>query len=226
MSPTVPSNDAWKRIQRVVKTVESQATSDLGQTRRRPVPDNAPIRAILLDDCRNEQPTPAAVTVAVDTNEIQRVSIVGTPTGGVFRLAFRGEWTPDLSPTLSAASLELALSQLSTIGRDAVAVTIGPDNVYSPGMYLVEFTGRLAGLDVPLLEIDDRLEGAALTVANTTIWADSGRIVDVRNGIPVGTPTPLRAGAVVLCHRHSGPAGWVIHAAESRQFAPYGYPPL
>lgn len=225
MSPTVPSNDAWKRIQRTVKVVESQTSGDLGTPRRRPVPDNAPLRAILLAECVNEQPTPAAVTVAIDTAEIQRLTLVGTPTGGFFRLAFRDAWTPELSPTLSAASLELALSQLPTVGRDAVAVTVGPDNFYSPGMWLVEFTGKLAGIDVPLLTIDDQLEGAALAVARTTIWADSGRVVDVRNGIPVGTPSPLRPGAVVLCLRHAGNAGYVIHAAEARQFDPYGYPP-
>lgn len=223
--PTIPSNDAWKRIQRTVLRVEQLASEEVGTVRRRPVPESMPIRAILLDNCTNEQPTPAAVTVAVDTNEIQRVTIVGNPTGGVFRLGFRGEWTPELSPTLTAASVELALSQLSTIGRDAVSVTVGADNFHSPGMWLVEFTGRLGGTDVPLLEIDDCIEGAALMVVATTVWADSGHVIEVRNGIPVGTPTPLRAGAVVLCLRHSGIAGYVIHAAEARQFSPYGYPP-
>ena len=224
MSPTVPSNDAWRRIQRAVRTVEGLPAGNIGSPRRRPVPDSAPIRAILLADAINEQPTPAAVTIAIDTSEIQRLTIVGTPTGGVFRLAFRDAWTPDLSPDLSAASLELALSQLPTIGRDNVAVTVGRDNFHAPGMWLIEFNGRLAAVDVPLLQIDDRIEGAALAVVKTTIWADSGRIELVRNGIPVGKPSPLRPGAVVLCLRHPGTAGYVIHAAESRQFDPYGYP--
>ncbi len=46
MSPTVPSDKAWQRIRRAVQTVESQASTEIGTTRRRPVPENAPIRAI------------------------------------------------------------------------------------------------------------------------------------------------------------------------------------
>lgn len=223
--PTIPSNDAWKRIQRTVLRVEQMASADIGTSRRRPVDVSMPIRAILLEDCPDETPTPAAVTVAIDTTEIQRLEIVGNPTGGVFRLGFRGEWTPELFPGISAASLEVALQGLPTLGRDQVSVPLGNDNFHTLGTWLIEFSGSLEGVDVPLLEIDDRIEGASVAINRTTIWADAGRIVEVRTGIPVGVPTPLRAGAVVLCLRHQGIAGWVIHAAEARQFSPYGYPP-
>jgi hypothetical protein len=223
--PVIPSDSAWQRIRRAVRLVETDLEQPAGTTRRRPFSESRPLRVILLDDCLDETPTAAAITTAIDTTEIQRLAIVGTPTGGTFTCTFRGQTTPELGWDITGASLEMALQQLPTIGRDAVAVTLGTTVAHRPAVWLIEFTGKLEGEDVPLLEIADNLEGAALTIAATTVWADTGRETLVRNGIPVGNPTPLRAGAVCLCLRHSGTAGYVIHAAEARQFSPYGYAP-
>lgn len=102
------------------------------------------------------------------TNEVQTVTITGTPTGGTFTLTFYGQTTSAIAYNASAATVEAALEALSTIGADNVACAGGA----LPGTAVtVTFQGDLAGRNVPLLTSNNSLTGGtnpAITVTKTT----------------------------------------------------------
>jgi len=89
-------------------------------------------------------------------NEIQTVTITGTPNGGTFTLTYDGAETATINHNANAATVATRLEALATIGAGNVAVTGGP----GPGTpYVVQFIGDLARLDLPLMTAD----GALLT---------------------------------------------------------------
>lgn len=78
-------------------------------------------------------------------NEVQTVTITGTPTGGNFTLTFSGATTSNIAYNAVAATVEAALVALSTIGAGNVSVTGGP----GPGTpYVVTFKNQLGGRDL------------------------------------------------------------------------------
>lgn len=78
----------------------------------------------------------------VSRNEIQRVTITGTPTGGTFTLTFSGQTTAGIAYNATAATVQAALEALSNIGVGDVVATGGP----LPGTAAsVEFTGVFVG---------------------------------------------------------------------------------
>lgn len=79
------------------------------------------------------------------TNEVQTVTITGTPTGGTFTLTFRGATTTGIAYNADAAAVETALEALTTIGDGDVRVTGGP----GPGTpYIVTFVNDLGHTDI------------------------------------------------------------------------------
>ena len=113
-------------------------------------------------------------------NEIQRIQIFSSVTGGTFELAFEGQETSPIPYNAAAAEVEAALESLSTIGSGDVSVTF---ETSSSGLrrYFVTFEGPLASEDVPSL----LLNGAGLTPANageisttTPGFAFDGRIAE------------------------------------------------
>lgn len=121
-----------------------------------------------------------AIDAAV--NEVQTVTITGTPTGGTVTLTFRGATTAAIAYNANAAAVQAALQALSTIGSDNATVTGGP----GPGTpWAVTFVSSLAASDVPLMTADGALltGGAtpAVGVAETTKGFHGGRrlIVDI-----------------------------------------------
>jgi hypothetical protein len=73
-------------------------------------------------------------------NEVQSIAFTGTVTGGTFTLTYAGQTTPAQPFNVSAASLQVALQALSTIGTSACILTGGP----GPATFNVTFTGSLA----------------------------------------------------------------------------------
>lgn len=74
------------------------------------------------------------------TNEAQRVTITGTPTGGTFRLVFNGQTTAPIVRNATAAQVQTALEGLINVEVGDVAVTGGP----LPGSFVtVTFQGAL-----------------------------------------------------------------------------------
>jgi hypothetical protein len=191
----------------------------------------APIRAILLQDLADGGKADAALTRLEETNEIQKISIVGdVVSGGTFKLKFKNQETSSLNFNCSAAEMQAALEALSTIGKGNVSVALGKQDYINdvtltkatefPGVWLVQFQGALAAdLTLPLLTVTKSLQGGpAVIVAATEFYADSGVVETLRALVPVGTPTPMKAGAVAIGLWFPG-IGYGVIACECRQFS-------
>lgn len=118
-------------------------------------------------------------------NEVQRIAIEGTATGGTFTLTYAGQTTSGIAFNASTAAVTSALEALSNIGVGDVTVT------GSPGTWLVEFTGTLAGGDRPLMTAASSLTGTTannLTVATTTENSGPNDFNTAANWSPSGVP--------------------------------------
>jgi hypothetical protein len=80
----------------------------------------------------------------VGTNNVQTVSITGSPTGGTFTLTFVAVTTGTIAWNATAGAVQTALRLLSTIGQYGCVVT-GP----AGGPYVVTFTGPLGNIVAP-----------------------------------------------------------------------------
>jgi len=111
-------------------------------------------------------------TPAVD--EVQTISITGSPDGGTFTLTFNGETTSTLDFDASAAEIQSALEALSTVGAGNVACVGGdlPDNAVT-----VTFQNSLAGTDVALISIDDSGLTGGTTPTGSVVETTKGRAV-------------------------------------------------
>jgi phage tail sheath protein FI len=108
------------------------------------------------------------------TNEVQTVSISGTPTGGTFTLTFNGQTTSSIAYNASASTVQTALQALSTIGSGNAVVSGGP----GPGTaWVVTFQGTLQHTNVPAMTATSSLTGGtspAVAVAVTTEGVSKG----------------------------------------------------
>jgi hypothetical protein len=87
-------------------------------------------------------------TAITAVNEVQTVTITGTPAGGTFTLSFKGYTTTAIPFNATAAQVQTALRALSSIG--SAGVTTGGGAL--PGTPVtVTFTGVLAGQNVPMM---------------------------------------------------------------------------
>lgn len=104
------------------------------------------------------------------TNEVQSVTITGTPTGGTFTLTYSGQTTAGIAFNAVAADVQTALIALSNLAPGDVVVTGGP----GPGTaFTVTFGGTLAKTDV-----------AAMTASAASLTGGTSPAV------VIATPTP------------------------------------
>lgn len=109
------------------------------------------------------------------TNEVQTVTITGTPTGGNITLTFRGATTGNIAYNAAADAVETALEALSTIGDGDVRVTGGP----GPGTpWVVTFLNDLGHSDLSAMTAS----GAGLTGGTTPAVA----VAETTKGSSVG----------------------------------------
>jgi hypothetical protein len=191
------------------------------------------IRGILLEDLGSDSTADCATTILVKDSTVQEVEILGLATGGTFSLTFKSKTTTDLAYNVAPADMQAALEKLETIGVGNVVVSLGSGPYVNadtglavnaaPGEWIVTFTGsQFAGKTPDLLTVNSSLTGGVSTsVVARSNWIDTGKVVTVRAVIPVGSPTPMRAGAVVVAISFPGQCYGVI-AVEPRQFGP-GY---
>lgn len=101
-------------------------------------------------------------TITIPTsNGIYTVSL-GSPFGGTFTLTYNGATTGAIAHNATAATVEAALTGLSTL--DAGDVTVAkPSN----GVYTVTFSGEKAGLQLPLTGNGGSLSGGTFTITTT-----------------------------------------------------------
>jgi hypothetical protein len=113
-------------------------------------------------------------TAAGGTNEVQTITITGTPTGGSFTISFTNpstggvETTAAIAYNATAAAVQAALIALDAFDAGDVIATGGA----LPGTAVaVTFGGRYAARDVTVLSTTDSLTGGttpASSVAETT----------------------------------------------------------
>lgn len=113
----------------------------------------------------------------VGTNEVQTLTVTGSPTGGAFTLSFAGQTTPAIAPGSTATQLEEYLESLSTIG-DGNATVSGS----AGGPWTVTFTGSLANAAQSLIALaTNSLTGGSapsVTIAETTQGATGNKIIN------------------------------------------------
>lgn len=106
---------------------------------------------------------------APDTNEVQTVTITGSPTGGTFTLTFNGQTTAAIAYNANAAAVQSALEALSNINVGDVTATGGA----LPGTAVtVTFGGQYLGVNVAQMTATGSLTGGSTpAVAVTTATA-------------------------------------------------------
>jgi hypothetical protein len=127
------------------------------------------------------------------TNELQTLTITGTPTGGTFLLTFMGATTATIAYNAAAAAVQTALVALATIGTGNVVCGGGP----LPGTPVtITFQGTLASQPLPLITAN----GAGLTggssptasVARTTQGVEAKatvtELIEHETAVPVTIP--------------------------------------
>ncbi|RBO87032.1 head decoration protein [Nocardia puris] len=108
---------------------------------------------------------------AAGTNEVQTLTISGSPTGGTFTATFGGETTDDIAHNASAATVEDELEGLSTIGAGNVTVTGS-----AGGPYTVTFINALGQRNVAQLTVAHEFTGGSspnITPATVTPGVNS-----------------------------------------------------
>ena len=157
-----------------------------------------------VSDFTSSDPTKASVIatsglvtgVAVaPVNEVQTVTITGTPTGGFFALTFGGNTTVPIAHDAAAAAVESALVALPTIGTGNVAAAGGP----GPGApFTVTFQGALAQTDVSEMTAAHTFTGgAAPNVSVTTTTPGVPPVKIIASHLPPGQSTALTGSAII-----------------------------
>lgn len=122
--------------------------------------------------------------LGANANDVQTVTITGTPTGGTFTLTYGGQTTGNIAFNASAATVAAALIALTNIGSAAnVAVTGGA----LPGTpVVVTFQGLLGNQPQTLMTANGAgLTGGAtpaVAVTHTTTGASAEQIIGVFDG--------------------------------------------
>lgn len=119
------------------------------------------------------------------TNEVQTATISGTPTGGTFKLSFRGAETASIAFDAAAATVQTALLALRTVGTGNLTVSGS-----AGGPYTITFVGALAGQNVPKLVLS--------TNALTGGSSPSVGIVETTPGVGYATGAIFNREALAL----------------------------
>jgi hypothetical protein len=128
------------------------------------------------------------------TDAVQTITITGSPTGGTFRLTYKGRTTGALAFNASAAAVKAALSALSSVGAGNVEVTGS-----AGGPYVVTFKKDLSRQEVPAITATASLTGGtapSVAVTQTT----KGSSLNAGHYVLGGTDVP----GVILTKTASG----------------------
>lgn len=146
------------------------------------------------------------IDVAPGTNEVQTITITGTPTGGTFTLTFDGQTTAGIAFNAAASAVQSALEALSNIAIGDVVCAGGP----FPGTPVtVTFQGSDAGTDIPQMTANS----AGLT-GGTTPTATVTTTTPGTTGSDGAIPTATSGGSIVLTSANATPAGRVLPASR------------
>jgi hypothetical protein len=108
----------------------------------------------------------------VDTDEVQSVTITGSPTGGTFTLTFSGSTTAAINHNAAASTVQSALRAIDSIDGANVSVSGS-----AGGPYTVTFIGELAATNVAAMTATSSLTGGTtpgVTIATVTAGYKAG----------------------------------------------------
>lgn len=151
----------------------------------------------------------ATLSLAIDqepgTDEVQTLTITGSPTGGTFTLTFDGQTTAAIAYNAAAAAVQSALEALSNVAAGDVVCAGGA----LPGTPVtITFGGSYAGRDVALITATPSLTGGTAptaTVALTTSGAP---------GADALAAAAVQGGAVALTSANATPSGKVVSGSK------------
>lgn len=123
-------------------------------------------------------------------NEVQTLTITGSPTGGTFRLttpvALGGETTDPIPWNATPAQVQRALQRLPNIGRDGVVCA---GTALPSGSITITFRGRWAAQAIAPLTSTDNLTGGstpAAAIAETVAGATGTVLTPAGTGVAAG----------------------------------------
>ena len=119
---------------------------------------------------------------SVDVNEVQRITVAGSPAQGTLTLTYSGQTTANIVFNADATAVDTALEDLSNIGAGDVTCSGGP----LPGSVVdVAFTGALSGTDVSQMTANSNKLTTSITTTTPGVPARS----EVQR--LTATPTPI-----------------------------------
>jgi hypothetical protein len=125
------------------------------------------------------------------TNEVQTLTITGSPTGGTYTLTFDGETTAAIPYNATAADVKDALDDLPGIGYNDVTVAGGPH----PGTAItVAFGGQYEATNVPQMTATGSFTGGSSPAITPTTTTASGTTSTV-NGVSIASQVYGNAAA-------------------------------
>jgi hypothetical protein len=118
-------------------------------------------------------------------------------------------------PSVSLAGL---IATPTGLTGGAKNVTVGQ----LPGVWIVSFVGKfqVSGAAPPTAITTGTTTGGSgfwVVIEANTIWQDTGAVETINAFIPVGSPTPMRAGAAVIGLWAPG-VGYVLISCEPREY--------
>lgn len=103
------------------------------------------------------------------SNEVQTVTITGSPTGGTFTLTFDGETTGAIAHNAANTAVQSALAALPNIGTGNITVTGS-----AGGPYVCTFTGELAGYNLPTMSATGSFTGGTTPSVAVAVTTEGG----------------------------------------------------
>ena len=131
------------------------------------------------------------------TNDVQTITTTGTPTGGTFTLLFGVQRTAAIPFNATAAQLQTALQNLTSIGSNIVC-TGGP----LPATITVTFINGLAAAVQPLMVATASLTGGtapAVAIAHSVVGIlGDPMLIEIETGPLPAFPNKLRINSIEL----------------------------
>jgi hypothetical protein len=144
---------------------------------------NLPIGTLLTQSTTDPTKVKAFQALGANANDVQTITITGSPTGGTFTLTWNGQTTAPIAYNASAATVAAALALLPNIGPLNVSATGGA----LPGSaVVVTFQGLLANEPQAVMTASGAgLTGGsspAVAITHTTPGTAAEKIIGVYDG--------------------------------------------
>lgn len=126
------------------------------------------------------------------TNEVQTITVTGSPTGGTYTLSFGGQTTAGIPWNATAAQVKTALDALSSIDVGDVATAGGP---HPATPITVTFGGGFEGTDVAQMTSSSTGLAGGTTPAATVTTTTTSSATTVANGVSIASQVYTNAAA-------------------------------